>query len=87
MPWSLLVLGILSAAAGLGMGRVVSRRVRGFMFLGGVEAVLLGLGLLWLGGRTEPVLPPEMAGVLALLLFGIGAVAAPFAVGAWLARP
>jgi hypothetical protein len=87
MPWSLLVVGTVSAAAGLGMGRVVSRRVRGFMFLGGVEAILLGLGLLWLARRAQPVLPPEMAGALALLLFGIGAVAAPFAVGAWLARP
>ena len=87
MAWSWLIIAVGSAAAGVGMGRVVSRRVRSVMLVGGVEAVLLGLGLMWLARRGEPLLSPELAGVLALLLFSIAAVVVPFVVGAWWARP
>jgi hypothetical protein len=56
--------------------------------VGGVEAVLLGLGLQWVARRgTEPLLSPALADLLALILFGIAAVVIPFALGAWWARP
>jgi hypothetical protein len=44
----LLIVAAGSAAAGFGMGRVVSARVRSLMLLGGAEAVVLALLLRWL---------------------------------------
>lgn len=87
MPWALLIVAAGSAAAGFGMGRVVGRRVRGLMLIGGSEAAVLALILRWLARHPEPLLPPEFAGVIALVLFGIAAVIVPFAVGAWWAHP
>jgi hypothetical protein len=87
MPWPLLIIAGASAAAGFGMGRVVSPRLRGFMLIGGGEAVVLALALRWLAGQPEPLLPAEFAGVMALLLFGVAAVVLPFAIGAWWAHP
>ena len=88
MSWSLLIVSGGSAAAGAAMGRVVGRRLRLFMFVGGLEAALLGIALRWLGRReTDPLVDAGSAEVLSLVLFGIAAVTVSFAVGAWLARP
>lgn len=87
MPWPLLIIAGASAAAGFGMGRVVSSRLRGFLVIGGVEAILLALVLRWLAGQPEPLLPAEFASVMGLLLLGVAAVVLPFAIGAWWAHP
>lgn len=87
MLWALLIVAAGSAAAGFGMGRVVSPRLRGFLLIGGSEALLLALLLRWLAQRPEPPLPTEFAGLVALVLLGMSAVVLPFAVGAWWAQP
>ena len=88
MLGGLLIIAVASAAAGAGMGRVVGRRARMLMFIGGIEAALLALGLRWLAARPgDPVNAPAAAELLTPVLFGIAAVAVPFALGSWWARP
>jgi hypothetical protein len=83
----LLIVAAGSAAAGFGMGRVVSARVRSLMLLGGAEAVVLALLLRWLARQPAPPLPPDFAGLVGLVLLGAAAVVLPFAIGAWWAHP
>jgi hypothetical protein len=83
----LLIVAAGSAAAGFGMGRVVSARVRSLMLLGGGEALVLALLLRWLARQPEPPLPADFSGVVALVLLGAAAVVLPFALGAWWAHP
>jgi hypothetical protein len=45
MGWSFFILSAASAAAGLALGRVVSRKARRFILIGGIEAGLLVLGI------------------------------------------
>jgi hypothetical protein len=88
MLGGLLIIAAASAGAGAGMGRVVSRRARMLMFIGGIEAGLIALALRWLAARPgDPVIAPSAAEVLTPVLLGIAAVAVPFALGAWWARP
>lgn len=82
MLGSFLILIAASAAAGLAVGRVISRRARRFLLIGGLDAAVLGLVLAWLqaSGVALPF-DPAVAHVLALALLGVAAVLLPF----WLA--
>jgi hypothetical protein len=83
MAWSFLILSAASAAAGVALGRVISRRVRSFILIGGVEAALLGGGLSWLPSwGVELPVDAAMAQILASALLAVAAVLLPFSVGA-----
>ena len=88
MGWSFLILSVMSAAAGVALGRVISRRVRLFVLIGGIEAALLGGGLTWLTRHgLEPSLESGTAHVLALGLLAMAAVLLPFWLGATWSGP
>jgi hypothetical protein len=83
MSWSFLILIVVSAAAGVALGRLISRRSRLLILIGGVEAALLGGGLTWLSARgVELPLDSALAQVLALGLLATAAVLLPFCLGA-----
>jgi hypothetical protein len=83
MGWSFVILIAASAAAGVALGRVISRRSRLFILIGGAEAALLGSGLAWLPARgVELPLDPAAAQVLVLGLLATAAVLLPFWLGA-----
>lgn len=83
MGWSVVILIAASAAAGVAIGRVISRRLRLFILIGGAEAALLGGGLSWLPTRgVELPLDPAAAQLLALGLLATAAVLLPFWLGA-----
>jgi hypothetical protein len=83
MGWSFLILMAASAAAGLALGPVLSRRSRLFILIGGTEAALLGGGLIWLpASGVELPLDPAVAQVLPAGLIAIAAVLLPFWAGA-----
>ena len=83
MGWSFLILGAASAAAGIALGRVISGRVRWFILIGGVEAALLGGGLVWLASRGVGLpVDSAMVQVMAVGLWATAAVLVPFWAGA-----
>lgn len=88
MTWSFLILVAASVAAGVALGRLVSRRSRLFILIGGAEAALFGGGLTWLSARgVELPLDSAVAEVLALGLLATAAVLLPFCLGAALSGP
>jgi hypothetical protein len=81
-----LILVAVSAAAGLALGRVISRRLRRFMLAGGFAAALLGLALTSLAARglVRGSLSIDLMG---FALFGTAAILLPFALGAAITGP
>jgi hypothetical protein len=83
VEWSLLIGVPASAAAGLALGPVVTRRLRRLLLVAGLEAALLGVALRWLSARPD-LLPLEgvPAGPLGLGLLALAALLAAFVAGA-----
>ncbi len=73
----------VSAAAGMALGPVISRRARQLMLLGGIEAAVLAGVLTWLLDRGI-ALPLEtgVTTAIALVLLATATVLLPFSLGA-----
>jgi hypothetical protein len=83
MGWSFFIVSAVSAAAGVALGRVISRRVRQFILIGGMDAALLGGALVWLPSHgVELPMEAALAQALALGMLATAAVLLPFWLGA-----